>query len=263
MKSVRRAHEPNGSALPATSAPDRSAIGPMVTPGVTRLLAALGGLVLVCLVLVGCSRTDDPRRLRITDGNAATWFKDVKATQRLTVAESDLLDAAIMRAAEGGVADPFRAAIGKTVGEIIDGERREPVPFKIPTARPQVATVVAGSPPSDDAQRAYLPKVELRHLEARPGLPELGQGIAIVKFEVKNGGDRTLDDVVVMVYFLDKAGQRVHEDAVHPVLVGGYGVENTPLRPNYTRTYGGGIRDIPSDWAGKITATVTAVAFSK
>ena len=71
------------------------------------------------------------------------------------------------------------------------------------------------------------------------------RGGANVAWEIKNHGDRTLRDVWVTIYFLDRECERVFEKTIQ--VVKGY----PPLKPNYAENFPGFLfMDVPSDWAG-------------
>jgi hypothetical protein len=113
------------------------------------------------------------------------------------------------------------------------------------------------------ARAAYLAKVELRGLSAHEGkAPLTNERVAIVDGEVKNVGERSVAEVQVMVYFLDAAGKRVGEQETYPVLAANPFNREGPLKPNYSRPWGGGYK-VPSDWAGKVEAKVTDIKFAK
>lgn len=126
------------------------------------------------------------------------------------------------------------------------------------------APATAGVSTQDAAERAaYLSKVELRTVKSEPFTSRMdAERKASVSVELKNTGDRTLSQVQVTIYFLDKHGKRVHEDTAHPVLDSQFATDSSPLRPNYARKWSGGY-DVPSDWAGKVEAKVTDVRFAR
>jgi len=110
----------------------------------------------------------------------------------------------------------------------------------------------------DDRLRAdYLSKVSVSKITAHKG----SEAIGVVDGEVKNTGDRSLDEVEVTIYFLDRDGKAVHEDTYHPVLVGGFR-KTAPLRPNYALKFGGGFRNVPDEWSGNVSVKVTDVKFT-
>jgi hypothetical protein len=82
--------------------------------------------------------------------------------------------------------------------------------------------------------------------------------------EVKNNGDRSLSQVEITIYCLNRDGKAVFEKAYHPVLVSslGFGSDNQPLKPGYSRQFGVRLDDAPSDWAGEVDIKVTAVEFA-
>jgi hypothetical protein len=111
-------------------------------------------------------------------------------------------------------------------------------------------------------REAYVSKLVLSKVMAKPATDSSGDRLAIVSGEIKNTGERTLRRVQVMIYFLDKDGRRVHEEASHPVLSGGSFGSATPLRANYTREFSGGFK-VPSEWAGEVNLKVTEIEFER
>jgi hypothetical protein len=108
-------------------------------------------------------------------------------------------------------------------------------------------------------KQAYIDKVKITKLEvAKAVLGELG-----VFGEIKNLGNRSLEEVEITIYFLDKDGKPIFEETHHPVLVSKYsfGDRNKPLKPNYTRKFGYGTDDVPSDWAKKVRVKITDLEF--
>lgn len=115
-------------------------------------------------------------------------------------------------------------------------------------------------------KQEYMPKIELKDFRVAEGQkysfgdPEPGVFGTIV-----NGGDRTLSEVEVTVYFLDKNGTVVGEEDFHPVLVSSYsfGGDNKPLKPNYVKDFGYTVKKYaPSTWAGKVNGKITNIEFS-
>ena len=108
-------------------------------------------------------------------------------------------------------------------------------------------------------KQAYIDKVKITKLEvAKAVLGGLG-----VFGEIKNLGNRSLKEVEITVYFLNKIGKPIFEETYHPVLVSEYsfGDRNKPLKPNYTRKFGYSTDDVPSDWAKKVCAKITDIEF--
>lgn len=111
-------------------------------------------------------------------------------------------------------------------------------------------------------KRAYFPNIEIRNIEIRE-LKYLHGSAAFG--EIKNKGDRSLKRVEVTTYCLDKDDKVVLEKDSSAVLVSEYsfgGRDNTPLKPNYSRQFIGGLLDsAPSDWSGKVRVEVTDLEF--
>ena len=81
--------------------------------------------------------------------------------------------------------------------------------------------------------------------------------------EIKNNGDRTLKEVEITTYCLDKNDKIIFEKTYHPVLVleNSFMMDNTPLKPNYSRRFGCKLDDAPSDWSKKVKVIVTDIEF--
>lgn len=109
------------------------------------------------------------------------------------------------------------------------------------------------------AKKLYFDKIEVRNIHL--GTDFLGH--VGVFGEIKNNGDKTLKQVEVTAYCLDKNDKIVFEKTYHPVLVTEYSFmsDNTPLKPNYSRRFGYKLDDAPSDWSKKVKVEVTDVEF--
>lgn len=108
-------------------------------------------------------------------------------------------------------------------------------------------------------KKAYFDKVEVRNIHL--GADYIGR--AGVFGEIKNNGDRTLTQVEITTYCLDKNEKVVFESTYHPVLVteNSFMNDNTPLKPNYSRRFGYKLDDAPSDWNKKVKVEVTDIEF--
>jgi hypothetical protein len=116
------------------------------------------------------------------------------------------------------------------------------------------------------AQVASFPCIEIRSLQAETGSSlNLGGPYAKVVGEMKNLGDRSLDEVELTVTLLDGSGKPLGEDQRRPV--GLLSLDNdgavAPLRPNGARKFSTIIKAPPSKWAGKVEARITAVKFTE
>jgi len=106
----------------------------------------------------------------------------------------------------------------------------------------------------------YLSKVQITNIRVGKGVT----GEKGVFGEIKNTGDRTLDEVEITIYCLDKEGIPVFDEDYHPVLVTefSFGNDNKPLKPNYSKKFGYKMDDAPSEWAGDVSVVVSNVEFS-
>jgi hypothetical protein len=166
---------------------------------------------------------------------------------------------------------PFELAIGATlVGlGLIGGyvtERRlnaSPAAARSP-ARSEFAEDLrkAKAEDSSAAKRAYLGRVQVSNLRVAESV--LG-GLGVFG-EVRNGGDRSLDEVEITIYFLDGVGRPIHETTYRPVFVSDFSFDpdvDKPLKPGYSRKFGVRADDAPSAWSQRVQVRVTAVEFSK
>jgi hypothetical protein len=110
-------------------------------------------------------------------------------------------------------------------------------------------------------KQAYINKVRIINLKATEKIPERIEVSGIIR----NLGNRTLNKVEIIIYFLDKDGMPIFEETYSPVWVSEYsfGTSNKPLKPNYSRRFGYSIDDVPSDWAKKIKAEITDIRFER
>ena len=83
----------------------------------------------------------------------------------------------------------------------------------------------------------YIDKVEITEFLAKRIDTYSKKGIPAVRISLKNVGDKSLDEVKVVVYFQDKNGQTIFEEDYHPVLVSTYSFrgDNKPLKPGYVK----------------------------
>lgn len=108
-------------------------------------------------------------------------------------------------------------------------------------------------------RKAYFDKIEVRNINVSRDV----LGRLAVFGEIKNNGDKTLKEVEITFYCLDKNGKIVFEKEYHPVLVSEYSFmdDNLPMKPNYSRRFGCRLDDAPSDWNKKVRAIVTDIEF--
>ncbi len=110
-------------------------------------------------------------------------------------------------------------------------------------------------------KQAYINKVRIINLKATE---TISRGLEISGI-IRNLGDRTLNKVELIIYFLDKDSMPIFEETYSPVWVSEYsiGTSNKPLKPNYSRRFGYSIDDVPSDWAKKVKAEITDIRFER
>jgi hypothetical protein len=130
-----------------------------------------------------------------------------------------------------------------------------------PTSSVPTANSSDSSASKTDAEaKAYISKVELIGIKVENGT--VGKGVF---GEVKNSGTRVLRKVEITIYYLGADGRAVSEKTYFPVLVTsmGFGQDNIPLKPGYSKKFGVRLDDAPSDWSGKVDVKVTTVEFSE
>lgn len=111
--------------------------------------------------------------------------------------------------------------------------------------------------------RAYIDKgLRIEDVNVFQG-KKFGRAVTIVLGTIVNGGDKTLSQVKVRIYFLDSTGQRIGEKDTSPVLVTKFGFgDQTPLRPNYRKDFGYYVEDCaPSGWAKKVEVEIIEIEF--
>ncbi len=116
----------------------------------------------------------------------------------------------------------------------------------------------------------YVDNIEITEFLAQRIDTYSKNDIPAVRISLKNNGDRSLDQVKVVVYFKDKSGNTIFEEDFHPVLVSKYsfGGDNKPLKAGYVQEMESGkfytLESALSDWQeGKATAKVVDIEFTK
>lgn len=131
------------------------------------------------------------------------------------------------------------------------------------------AEAVLGDSPSGE-ERAYIrDHLTLYDLEGSYFDSILDGRVPGVDFKIRNDGNRTLNEVRVLIRFLDTQGNAIAEEEYFPVLVSEYnfGDDNSPLRPNYIWQQEQGqfysAKSVPSEWqAGKVTGKIVDIEFA-
>ncbi|NVK23752.1 MAG: hypothetical protein HWE10_02385 [Gammaproteobacteria bacterium] len=116
---------------------------------------------------------------------------------------------------------------------------------------------------------AYIDQIEVTEFTAKRIDTYSKKGVPAVRIGLKNNGDKSLDEVKVVVYFHDADGKTIFEEDYSPVLVSKYsfGRDNKPLKPGYVqemekdRYYT--LKSTLNDWAeGQATIKVVDIEFS-
>ena len=108
-------------------------------------------------------------------------------------------------------------------------------------------------------KKAYFDKIIIRNVHLST---DILNTIDVVG-EIKNTGDKTLNQVEITAYCLDKNDSTVFEKSYDPVLVMEYSFSdnNEPLKPNYSRRFSFGLDNAPSDWNKKVKVVVSDIEF--
>ena len=116
----------------------------------------------------------------------------------------------------------------------------------------------------------YMDKVEVTEFIAKRIDTYSEKNIPAVRISLKNNGDRSLDEVKVIVYFKDKDGNTIFEEDYYPVLVSKYSFsgDNKPLKPGYVKEMEKDkyytLKSALSEWQeGKAVAKVVDIEFTK
>lgn len=114
----------------------------------------------------------------------------------------------------------------------------------------------------------YIDKIEITEFLAARIDTYLKKAIPAVRISLKNNGDKSLDQVKVVVYFQDKDGNIIFEEDYHPVLVSKYSYGSKPLKPGYVKEMKEDkyytLDSALTDWVeGKAIAKVVDIEFSK
>ncbi|MEO6484686.1 MAG: hypothetical protein ABIO54_04175 [Pyrinomonadaceae bacterium] len=161
----------------------------------------------------------------------------------------------------------FVSWLGLIAYDFIGGQSATPVANapsinnSFQTKRSSTTTTSTAASTSPE-ELAYLANVSVSKVEvAKTILQEPG-----VFGELKNNGDRTLDQVEITIYLLNTQGNPVAEKKYAPVneSAQNFGMSDTSaLKPKYSRKFGYDAKEAPSDWAKKVRVEVTKVAFAK
>jgi hypothetical protein len=109
-------------------------------------------------------------------------------------------------------------------------------------------------------KQVYFDQVEVVNVQVVQG----DGGGSYVSGSLRNRGDRTLREVEVTVYCLDKDGFVVHDETHRPVGAAGNAPGNAePLKPNYARQFQYRITGAPSNWSKQVKVGVTGVEFQE
>lgn len=109
--------------------------------------------------------------------------------------------------------------------------------------------------PMGEEEKAYTANLDIRNVKV-DRLVEPPE----VSGEIKNQGTRTVESISVIVYCLDPEGQPMAE-AQERVLDSRRG--DSPLRPNYSKTFRFNLADIASDWGGQVKVDIDSMTLAE
>ncbi len=85
-----------------------------------------------------------------------------------------------------------------------------------------------------------------------------------VSGKIRNLGDKSLDSVDIIIYYLDSSNKRIGEKAHYPVNINSFMGDQTPLKSNYVRDWAYDVsEEAPSGWAKKVEVVVSDITFSE
>jgi hypothetical protein len=124
------------------------------------------------------------------------------------------------------------------------------------TALHAIVDAAIGPSASPDGA-AYIAKLKLSKVRGEKN--EFLPGYAFVNFTVKNVGERTVDDVEVLVFLLDAKGQPImeHRDWLGWSVT--LGNPSPPLKANYSRAVQIQIQGVADEWSGKARVEIAGV----
>lgn len=167
------------------------------------------GAVLVAMSFVACAK--DPRLIRITETNKDSFVEQIKDLKGLTVEESRLLFALLMRnSLSAGLGQAPPSLVGKTIGDLISEQRTFETDAK--KREEDQARLAAEAKAKEDALAAELRKaINLTVFEkgfvARDAMAERYEDLLLIKcaYENTSGKDiRAFDGSVRLTDLFDK-----------------------------------------------------------
>ncbi len=106
---------------------------------------------------------------------------------------------------------------------------------------------------ADEAAEQYRGNVAIEDLRLTQNRSFFGDSISSLAGRVRNTGDKTLQRVRIIVYFLDDQGDAIGEKEFIPVFYRDGQISlnpDVPLRPNYVKDFSYSLEDAPSTWRG-------------
>jgi hypothetical protein len=164
-----------------------------------------------------------------------------------------------MRTALTDAAQAFAEGFGKSLGGATSA----------PSVSSAMASTTVATREEDGKKRArdYAESLEIYDFTAAYHDTYEGR-VPGVNFKMRNKGDKTLNEVKVVVYFKDEVGNTIAEEDFFPVLTGGFSLENKgPLKPGYVwqqeRNHFYVAKRVPSEWKeGAATIAVESIDYA-
>lgn len=120
-----------------------------------------------------------------------------------------------------------------------------------------------------ELQDYIVNNLELYEVEAKFMDSLLDGKVPGVTFKIKNSGDRTLDRIKVVAYFLDSTGGVIAEEDFYPVTNSPYSLSDSkPLKAGYIWQIESGkfysAKSVPTEWAeGRVRVEITEIQFAE
>jgi len=128
------------------------------------------------------------------------------------------------------------------------------------SARPHETVGVAAGPGSRRVGVSYLTKVEILDFE----VGESGLHRKALSGELRNVGDRVIEELQLTVACLDAGAQAVLTKTIYPVNAAPGAIGATPpLAPGGMTRFDVGLDDAPPEWSGKVEVRVSGVKLRK
>lgn len=114
----------------------------------------------------------------------------------------------------------------------------------------------------------YIGNIEIKDFIAKRINTYSKNNIPAIRISLKNNGNRSLDEVKIVVYFKDKYDKIIFEENYHPIFVSKYLTNNKPLKAGYIQEMNNNnyytLESELSDWdEGNAVAKIVDIEFTK